>query len=156
MPLNLVSITFCYVGPFLRIPCPYFSTIRILFPDHSKKTFPNENMIYGLYVTPSCIQIVPTIDYSFPLNRDFKHPFHNHYSDSCVGLPVPVYRPECMTSASAGYVYVIFENEKSVRALLQACKPRRDFNSFGGEYYFKLSSRKMRSKEVGPKTYCRR
>ena len=104
-------------------------------------------------MTPPCIRIAPNINYmwtiSFPLNRDFKQPFHNHFSDNI---------PECMTdllaSASAGYVYVIFENEKSVRALLQACKPRRDFNSFGGEYYFKLSSRKMRSKEVGPKTCC--
>ncbi|XP_077993031.1 cytoplasmic polyadenylation element-binding protein 1-like isoform X2 [Glandiceps talaboti] len=44
-----------------------------------------------------------------------------------------------------GYVYVLFENEKWVKALLQSCT--HDFSN-GGDYYFKLSSRRMRSKEV--------
>jgi cytoplasmic polyadenylation element-binding protein len=45
----------------------------------------------------------------------------------------------------AGYVYVLFESEKSVKALLQNCT--HNFNN-GGEYYFRLSSRRMSSKEV--------
>ncbi|XP_053933791.1 cytoplasmic polyadenylation element-binding protein 1 isoform X4 [Cuculus canorus] len=47
-----------------------------------------------------------------------------------------------------GYVYLVFESEKSVRALLQACS--QDMLSPDGlsEYYFKMSSRRMRCKEV--------
>ncbi|ELT91350.1 hypothetical protein CAPTEDRAFT_118515 [Capitella teleta] len=45
----------------------------------------------------------------------------------------------------AGYVYVLFESDKSVKSLLQACT--HDFSN-GGEYYYKVSSRRMRSKEV--------
>ncbi|XP_014817101.1 PREDICTED: cytoplasmic polyadenylation element-binding protein 1 isoform X1 [Calidris pugnax] len=41
-----------------------------------------------------------------------------------------------------GYVYLVFESEKSVRALLQACSQNLS------EYYFKMSSRRMRCKEV--------
>ncbi|XP_072020135.1 uncharacterized protein [Amphiura filiformis] len=44
-----------------------------------------------------------------------------------------------------GYVYVLFESEKSVKALLQNCT--HDF-SIGGEYYYKITSRRMRCKEV--------
>ncbi|XP_022087061.1 uncharacterized protein LOC110977342 [Acanthaster planci] len=44
-----------------------------------------------------------------------------------------------------GYVYVLFDNEKSVKALLQACT--HDFMG-SGEWFFKISSRRMRSKEV--------
>lgn len=49
---------------------------------------------------------------------------------------------------SQGYVYLVFESEKSVRALLQACS--QDLLSPDGlsEYYFKMSSRRMRCKEV--------
>ncbi|XP_007906278.1 cytoplasmic polyadenylation element-binding protein 1a isoform X2 [Callorhinchus milii] len=47
-----------------------------------------------------------------------------------------------------GYVYLVFESEKSVRALLQSCT--HDLMSTDGtsEYYFKMSSRRMRCKEV--------
>ncbi|XP_064471302.1 cytoplasmic polyadenylation element-binding protein 1-like isoform X2 [Ornithodoros turicata] len=45
----------------------------------------------------------------------------------------------------AGYVYVIFENEKQVKTLLQACT--QDYQN-GGNWYYKISSRRMRSKEV--------
>ncbi|XP_035213653.1 cytoplasmic polyadenylation element-binding protein 1-B-like isoform X2 [Stegodyphus dumicola] len=45
----------------------------------------------------------------------------------------------------AGYVYIIFEAEKHVKALLQACT--HDYSN-GGNWYFKISSRRMRSKEV--------
>ena len=43
-----------------------------------------------------------------------------------------------------GYVYLLFESEKAVRGLLQDCT--HDFSS--GDYYFKISSRRMRAKEV--------
>ncbi|KAK3577374.1 hypothetical protein CHS0354_008471 [Potamilus streckersoni] len=43
-----------------------------------------------------------------------------------------------------GYVYLLFESEKAVKALLQDCT--HDFSS--GDYYYKISSRRMRSKEV--------
>lgn len=45
----------------------------------------------------------------------------------------------------AGYVYIIFEAEKQVKSLLQACT--HDFSN-GGNWYFKISSRRMRSKEI--------
>ena len=44
-----------------------------------------------------------------------------------------------------GYVYIIFDNEKHVKALLQACT--HDYSN-GGSWYYKISSRRMRSKEV--------
>ncbi|XP_076448509.1 cytoplasmic polyadenylation element-binding protein-like [Babylonia areolata] len=43
-----------------------------------------------------------------------------------------------------GYVYLLFDVEKSVRSLLLSCT--HDFST--GDYYFKISSRRMRSKEV--------
>ena len=46
---------------------------------------------------------------------------------------------------SSGYVYVTFENEKSVRALLQMC---RFDPSEGGQWYYQVSSKRMRNKEV--------
>ncbi|KAI6658553.1 Cytoplasmic polyadenylation element binding protein (CPEB) [Oopsacas minuta] len=44
-----------------------------------------------------------------------------------------------------GYVYLIFEHEKSVRLLLQLCTSE---GPDSGEFYFKVSSRRMRNKEV--------
>jgi len=44
-----------------------------------------------------------------------------------------------------GYVYMIFESEKSVKLLLQNCT--QDYNG-SGDYYFKLTSRRMRTKEI--------
>ena len=46
---------------------------------------------------------------------------------------------------SIGYVYLTFECEKSVKTLLMACTHDP---SNGGQYYFKVSSRRMRNKEV--------
>lgn len=45
----------------------------------------------------------------------------------------------------SGYVYLIFDSEKSVKALLASCT--HDFCN-GGDWYFKISSRRMRCKEV--------
>ncbi|KAM6979504.1 cytoplasmic polyadenylation element-binding protein 1 [Aplochiton taeniatus] len=47
-----------------------------------------------------------------------------------------------------GYVYLVFENEKSVRGLLQACTQDLLHPEDNGEYYFKMSSRRMRCKDV--------
>ncbi|XP_034015946.1 cytoplasmic polyadenylation element-binding protein 1-like isoform X4 [Thalassophryne amazonica] len=47
-----------------------------------------------------------------------------------------------------GYVYLVFENEKSVRALLHACTQDLLHPEDSGEYYFKMSSRRMRCKDV--------
>ena len=44
-----------------------------------------------------------------------------------------------------GYVYVLFESEKHVKAMLEACT--YDLGN-SGNCYFKISSRRMRSKEV--------
>ncbi|XP_069168133.1 cytoplasmic polyadenylation element-binding protein 1-A isoform X3 [Procambarus clarkii] len=44
-----------------------------------------------------------------------------------------------------GYVYILFEHEKQVKSLLSACS--QDF-SIGGNYYYKISSRRIRQKEV--------
>ena len=53
-----------------------------------------------------------------------------------------------------GYVYLLFDCEKAVRSLLQECT--HDYSS--GEYYFNISSRRMRSKEVSDKVkgHCHR
>ncbi|KAG5672802.1 hypothetical protein PVAND_002895 [Polypedilum vanderplanki] len=69
-----------------------------------------------------------------------------------------------------GYVYVIFESEKQVKALLQACSIQDNFSNnlsnsnhgdsmdtmsssagipcFGGNYYYKISSNRIKEKEV--------
>ena len=44
-----------------------------------------------------------------------------------------------------GYCYLLYENEKSIKALLANCT--HDFSS-GGDWYLKISSRRMRCKEV--------
>jgi cytoplasmic polyadenylation element-binding protein len=44
-----------------------------------------------------------------------------------------------------GYVYVIFEGDKHVKSLLQSCT--HDFSA-GGKWYFNISSKRMRCKEV--------
>jgi len=44
-----------------------------------------------------------------------------------------------------GYVYLLFESEKSVKALLMNCT--HDYSN-GGDWYYKISSRRMRCKEV--------
>lgn len=48
-------------------------------------------------------------------------------------------------SQPKGYVYIIFESEKNVRALLQACT--NDFAN-SGNWYFKITSKRMKAKEV--------
>lgn len=55
-------------------------------------------------------------------------------------------------SLATGYVYLVFELEKSVRALLQACSHDPLSPDGLSEYYFKMSSRRMRCKEV---SWCR-
>uniref|UniRef100_A0AAY4DNR0 RRM domain-containing protein n=1 Tax=Denticeps clupeoides TaxID=299321 RepID=A0AAY4DNR0_9TELE len=47
-----------------------------------------------------------------------------------------------------GYVYLVFECEKSVKALLQACIQDMLHPDEYGEYYYKMSSRRMRCKDV--------
>ncbi|QQP52391.1 Uncharacterized protein FKW44_004535, partial [Caligus rogercresseyi] len=49
------------------------------------------------------------------------------------------------SSVPRGYLYIIFENEKQVKDLLNACT--HDYGN-GGSWYFKISSRRMRNKEV--------
>ncbi|KAI8512043.1 Cytoplasmic polyadenylation element-binding protein 1 [Branchiostoma belcheri] len=44
-----------------------------------------------------------------------------------------------------GYVYVLFESDKAVKSLLQACT--HEF-SHGGEFFYKISSRRLRCKKV--------
>jgi len=50
------------------------------------------------------------------------------------------------SSIPKGYLYVIFEHERQVRHLLSACT--QDFGSGTGSWYFKVSSKRMRHKEV--------
>ncbi|XP_056134106.1 cytoplasmic polyadenylation element-binding protein 1 isoform X2 [Lampris incognitus] len=47
-----------------------------------------------------------------------------------------------------GYVYLVFENEKSVRGLLHACAQDLLQPEDTREYYLKMSSRRMRCKDV--------
>lgn len=49
-------------------------------------------------------------------------------------------------SPPKGYLYVILDSEHAVTALLSQCT--HDFNSSGGSWYYRISSRRMRSKEV--------
>lgn len=72
------------------------------------------------------------------MSANWDDPFLLHHSSNSCFFPFP----------SKGYVYLVFESEKSVRALLQACS--QDLLSPDGlsEYYFKMSSRRMRCKEV--------
>lgn len=48
----------------------------------------------------------------------------------------------------AGYVYLIYESERYVKSLLQACTQDFGSGSHPEKYYYQLSSRKMRFKEV--------
>lgn len=48
----------------------------------------------------------------------------------------------------AGYVYLIYESERFVKALLQACTQDFGAGSHPEKYYYQLSSRRMRFKEV--------
>lgn len=45
-----------------------------------------------------------------------------------------------------GYAYIIMECEKQVKALLRSC--RSNFSSGGGNWYFKISSKRMKAKDV--------
>uniref|UniRef100_A0A336M2K5 CSON007073 protein n=1 Tax=Culicoides sonorensis TaxID=179676 RepID=A0A336M2K5_CULSO len=66
---------------------------------------------------------------------------------------------EQQASQPKGYVYIIFESEKQVKALLHACN-QSDYNSStgsinsdnsfstSGKYYFKLSSKRIKAKDV--------
>lgn len=49
-------------------------------------------------------------------------------------------------SPPKGYLYIIFESESSVTSLLSQCT--HDYSTSGGSWYFRISSRRMRSKEV--------
>ncbi|XP_038873909.1 cytoplasmic polyadenylation element-binding protein 1a [Salvelinus namaycush] len=49
---------------------------------------------------------------------------------------------------SAGYVYLVFESERSVHGLLQACTQDLLHKDDYREYYYKMSSRRMRCKDV--------
>lgn len=48
----------------------------------------------------------------------------------------------------AGYVYLIYESERYVKALLQACTQDFGAGPHPEKYYYQLSSRRMRFKEV--------
>lgn len=48
-------------------------------------------------------------------------------------------------SQPKGYVYIIFESEKNVKALLQACT--NDYAN-SNNWYYKISSKRMKAKEV--------
>lgn len=50
--------------------------------------------------------------------------------------------------ALLGYVYLVFESDKSVRALLHACSQDPFHPEDNREFYFKMSSRRMRCKDV--------
>lgn len=47
-----------------------------------------------------------------------------------------------------GYVYIIFESDKQVKALLSACVLQIDDSHCGSNYFFKISSRRIKSKDV--------
>jgi len=51
-----------------------------------------------------------------------------------------------ITTPPKGYLYITFDSEESVKDLLTRCT--HDFSNGGSFYYFKISSNRMRSKEV--------
>jgi len=51
-----------------------------------------------------------------------------------------------ITTPPRGYLYITFDSEESVKELLTRCT--QDFSNGGSFYYFKISSNRMRSKEV--------
>lgn len=54
---------------------------------------------------------------------------------------------DAIQTVPKGYLYIIFEQEKQVRNLLSACT--QDFSYSGsGSWYYKVSSKRMRNKEV--------
>jgi len=54
---------------------------------------------------------------------------------------------DAIQTVPKGYLYIIFEHEKQVRNLLSACT--QDFSFSGtGSWYYKVSSKRMRNKEV--------
>ncbi|XP_075231128.1 polyadenylation element binding protein orb [Lycorma delicatula] len=53
---------------------------------------------------------------------------------------------QAAVSQPKGYVYVIFESEKQVKALLAACT--HDYANGGNYWYYCISSKRMKSKEV--------
>lgn len=54
----------------------------------------------------------------------------------------------------AGYVYLIYESERYVKALLQACTQDFGSGSYPEKYFYQLSSRRMRFKEVQVIPWC--
>jgi len=54
----------------------------------------------------------------------------------------------------AGYVYIIYESERCVKALLHACTQDFGSGSHPEKYFYHLSSRKMRFKEVQVIPWC--
>ncbi|XP_015114055.1 cytoplasmic polyadenylation element-binding protein 1 isoform X2 [Diachasma alloeum] len=61
--------------------------------------------------------------------------------------PIKVEWPgkEQSTAQPKGYAYIIFESEKQVKALLSCCT---HVFSNGGSYYYKISSKRMKGKQV--------
>lgn len=51
-----------------------------------------------------------------------------------------------------GYVYIIFESEKQVRELLNACTIQDGNDANAGNYYYKISSKRIKAKEVRKET----
>lgn len=52
------------------------------------------------------------------------------------------------SQTKAGYVYLIYESERYVKSLLKACTHEYGQSSHPEKYYYQLSSRRMRYKEV--------
>ena len=60
-------------------------------------------------------------------------------------LPSPFLSPSLSPPLSPGYVYLTFDSERSVKALLMSCTHDP---MDAAQYYFRVSSRRMRDKEV--------
>lgn len=70
-------------------------------------------------------------------------------------LPSLIFSFVINQTVSSGYVYLVFESDKSVRALLHACSQDPFHPEDNREYYFKMSSRRMRCKDVSPALFSR-
>ena len=75
-------------------------------------------------------------------------PDREHLNFDIVALCYNLHHPSSLPSlplSSPGYVYLTFDSERSVKALLMSCTHDP---MDAAQYYFRVSSRRMRDKEV--------
>lgn len=83
----------------------------------------------------------------------FPLPSHTIAIEQMIKKKIPIDRVEWpgkenQAAQPKGYVYIIFESEKQVRELLNACTIQDGNDANAGNYYYKISSKRIKAKEV--------